>query len=329
MKFKKFLAILMSVAMLMTTLLSTTAFATEETEPETKIYFEAPDAWGEVKNIYCHLYTIYGGKEIKSYAWGAKGTKCELVDAEKKLYSYDTSKLCLADDTSGVAIIDGADYALCFHGFDTNSKCYETVNLTFGSDCLGDTAYVTGEIYRGPSDTVYEYIGAWKNNSDKYGHRAYIYSYGEIEEGSYFPVYKPIEETVCEWLHNWAVNNSMIITPEVVFNILNKTGANAQAVYDKYAQMYADELADIENYPKTANLEKIKELLGLEILPDFSDVNGDNEINISDATAIMKFAIGLIGEIDFLSDFADINNDGVVNVVDATMLQKFIVGLTQ
>ena len=101
-----------------------------------------------------------------------------------------------------------------------------------------------------------------------------------------------------------------------------------QAVYDKYAQMYADELKDIANYPNTATLEKIRELLGI-VESAIKDVNGDSSINVSDATAIMKYAIGLMGDSEFLTEYADVNGDRIVNVMDATMFQKHLAGLSE
>ena len=328
---RKILSALLASLLLMTTIFSTSAFAVEETQAEnteTKIYFEAPDTWGDVHKVYCHLYTIYGGKEIKSYAWSSNSSKCELVDAEKGIYSFDTAKLCL--DDSGVAIVDGADYGVIFHGYDVDARSYQTVALTFGSDCLGDTAYVTGDAFdSSPSDDiVYVYTAAWKNNTDKYGYRRMISSTGKIIDGTYLPVNYPKDEIVAEWLHNWAVLNQSIINPDVVANIVKEVGIDVNAVYDKYAQMYADELKDIANYPDTATLEKIRELLGI-VESVIKDVNGDSSINVSDATAIMKYAIGLMGDSEFFAEYADVNGDGVVNVIDATLFQKCLVGATE
>lgn len=266
-KFKKMLSAFLAVTMIMTTFLSTTAFATTETETnsETKVYFEVPEFRSAPSRVYCHIYQVYGGKEITATPWQSKITKCDLVDEATNLYSFDTSKLCLEGDTSGYAIEEGADYGLIFSAVDSDGKSYQTCNLTFGSECLGDTVYVTKAELSGQDDATYNYIAEWRNNSDKYGEKAYITSTGIIT-GKYFPVNKPAEENVAEWLHSWAVLNEDIITVETVANICTQTGADSQAVYDKYAEIYSEELADIENNPTVASLERVSVLLGLENL---------------------------------------------------------------
>lgn len=262
-KFRKIMSTFLVVIMLMTTVLSTTAFATTESEADTKIYFEVPNLCGSASKVYCYIYKIYGGKEISTPMWQSKSTLCELVDEESNLYSFDTSKLCLEGDESGYAIEEGADYGLIFSAVNSEGRSYQTCNMTLGSECLGDTVYVTDVILSGEDDSTYNFIAAWKNNSDKYGEMAEILSKGIIS-GKYFPVNKPIEVEIAEWIHVWAVWNENIITTETVANILTETGADPQAVYDTYAEMYADELAEIESYPYVASLERVGVLVGLE-----------------------------------------------------------------
>ena len=252
--------------MLMTTFMSTTAFAVEESESarETKIYFEAPEIWGTVEKAYCHIYPVYGGKEIKQFAFQSKKEKCELVDGERNLFSFDTSKYCLDTDTSGYAIEDNSDYGVLFSAINTEGRAFYACNLTLGSACIGDTVYVTGtDPILSPEDGNPSYIAEWKNNSDKYGYMADILSTGDIK-GEYFPVYQPIEDIVVEWLCGWAILNEAIITTEKVKSIYTVTGAEPQKVYDAYAEMFADELVDIENNPNIASLERVGVLVGLE-----------------------------------------------------------------
>ncbi len=260
---KKILSVFLAITMLMTTFMSTTAFAVSETESarETKIYFEGPEEWGTLEKVYCFIYSVYGGKEIKQFRYQSNSTKCELVDAESNLFSFDTAKYCLDTDTSGYAIDDNADYGVLFSAINTEGRAFYACNLTLGSACIGDTVYVTGtDPILSPEDGNRSYIAEWKNNSDKYGYMADILSTGDIK-GEYFPVYQPIEEIVAEWLADWAVLNEAIITTEKVKSVCTETGAEPQKVYDAYAEMYADELADIENNPSIAPLEKIRELL--------------------------------------------------------------------
>ena len=293
---------------------------------ETKIYFEGPEEWGTIKNAYCHLYSVYGGKEIKQFAFQSKKEKCELVDAESNLFSFDTAKYCLDDDTSGYAIEDNADYGVLFSAINTEGRAFYACNLTLGSACIGDTVYVTGtDPILSPEDGNPSYLAKWKNNSDKYGYKADILSTGDIK-GEYFPVYQSGEEITAQWLGSWAVLNEKIITTDIVKNICTATKADPQGVYDTYSVIFSKQLANIENAPNIAPLEKIAVLLGLEI-NTLGDVNNDGTINITDATEIMKYSAELIGENEINLKYADVNDDGIVNVLDATEIQKSLAGI--
>ncbi|MDO4420169.1 MAG: dockerin type I repeat-containing protein, partial [Ruminococcus sp.] len=54
------------------------------------------------------------------------------------------------------------------------------------------------------------------------------------------------------------------------------------------------------------------------------DVNGDDKVNIKDATMIQKFAAKLIDLTDDEKLRADVNSDNKNNVKDATAIQKFV-----
>lgn len=261
---KKILSIFLALTILMTTFMSTTAFAVAETESarETKIYFEAPEEWGTIKNVYCLIDNVYGGKELPFLKLNTDSTKCELVDAESRLYSFDTSVYCLENDNSGYAIEDNADYFVVFSAKNTEGKTFNTLKGTLGSPCMGDTVKVDCvEVDLGDS-VGHRYFLEWVNNSDKYGYMATITPTGEVA-GKYFPVYQPTEEIISNWLGTNG-SNKYIITAENVQNICVVADVEPQSVYDTYAQMYAEELADIENNPDIAPLERVGVLLGLE-----------------------------------------------------------------
>ena len=57
------------------------------------------------------------------------------------------------------------------------------------------------------------------------------------------------------------------------------------------------------------------------------DINGDNAININDATEIQKYIAELIELSDKQKAVADTNGDGDVNINDATQIQKYIAEL--
>lgn len=64
------------------------------------------------------------------------------------------------------------------------------------------------------------------------------------------------------------------------------------------------------------------------VFTDFilGDVNGDNTVDIFDATLIQKYAAEqlIFNEVEFAR--ADINHDDYVNVLDAMLIQKYLVG---
>ena len=251
----KLISLILAITLIFS-VLGTTAFALE-TEEETKIYFEVPtlEEWGTTKNAYCHIYNVYGGSPLIETMWQNKTEKCSF-DEEKGLYYFDTSKLG--------TIEEGADYALLFSTVDTNRAAHQTCNITFGKACLGDTVYLTGDLIQTTEDAVKgDYVAAWRNNSDKYGTKASITSTGKIV-GEYFPVYKPKEAIVAENIRSWAVLNSILYTKEVVQDICTQVGIDGKAVYNYYANEYANELAEPENYPYTADLKTVAELLGVE-----------------------------------------------------------------
>lgn len=255
---KKFISILLAMTLLCSTFMTTTVFATTDAKKETKIYFEVPELYGSPKSVYCYIYKVYGGKEIKRFNYGSNKTKCELVDEGRVLYAYDTAKLCLDSDTSGYAIDDNADYCAVFSVIYEGGENLQLNSMTFGSSCMGDEVYL--DI---PVGLEADFTARWKYNSENYGEAVHISGSGEIT-GEYYPVYQPREDIVANWLGTYAIYNEKEITTEFVTNLCDTVGADPQGVYDTYAQMYADELADPENNPTIAPLERVSILLGFE-----------------------------------------------------------------
>lgn len=60
----------------------------------------------------------------------------------------------------------------------------------------------------------------------------------------------------------------------------------------------------------------------------YGDVNGDGEVNISDATMIQKFAIGINKpeEDSVVANLADVDRDGEISILDVTCIQKYLAG---
>jgi len=59
----------------------------------------------------------------------------------------------------------------------------------------------------------------------------------------------------------------------------------------------------------------------------FGDVNGDDMVNVKDASDIQKYIAGAVMPVDLDEAKGDVNNDGVLNVVDVTEIQKYLAGM--
>ena len=57
------------------------------------------------------------------------------------------------------------------------------------------------------------------------------------------------------------------------------------------------------------------------------DVNRDGKFNISDATTIQKYRVGLLSDDDIDSAQADANKDGKITIRDATCIQMILAGI--
>src|SRR5690349_12419511 len=57
------------------------------------------------------------------------------------------------------------------------------------------------------------------------------------------------------------------------------------------------------------------------------DLNGDGKINVSDATATLRFAVGSLTPTDEQKRVGDLNKDNKINVLDATLMLRGVVGL--
>ncbi len=60
---------------------------------------------------------------------------------------------------------------------------------------------------------------------------------------------------------------------------------------------------------------------------EIGDVNGDNEINVSDLATLKKYIAGLLTEAEMLTVNPDVDENGTVNVADLALLKKMIAGL--
>jgi hypothetical protein len=66
-----------------------------------------------------------------------------------------------------------------------------------------------------------------------------------------------------------------------------------------------------------------------EVEPEglLGDVNGDGEVNTTDAKLVMQYDLGLIDETGLDLSVADVNGDGAVNTTDAKLIMQLDLGL--
>ena len=264
-KSSKVLSLVLAVLMAVSCFSGLTIFSASAEETDTKIYFDAsnlPADWGTTKTVYCHLYAV-AGDDLPETSWQGKAEKCK-QDSATGLYYFDTAKLKSADGTNHGGLKDNADYAVIFSTIDTKSQSHQTCNVTLGKPCLGDTIYLTGGTVENTEDSSKrDFAATWKKNSDNYGPKAAITSLGHVTEGR-FPIYLSRAEMVAQALFNWAVKNAKNYTPETVADICAQVEAEPMDVYNAYAEMYAEQLADPAAYPECAPLTTVAILLGID-----------------------------------------------------------------
>lgn len=245
-----------------------TAFSVSAAEAvdDTNIYFEVPtETWADalvntsVQNlkVYAHTYAVAGDPDYKSKTWQTRGETCSYVSGN--VFSYNI------DSKMGTSLKEGADYVVIFSI--VGDKGYQTCNVTMGRSCYGDTIVVTGETYENSVDSQKkDYKSVWKSeaNAAVYGPKLEITSTGRVV-GESIPTSITAEDMVVQFLHDYAVVNASILTPESVQATCANEFINVapKDVYDLYVAKYAEELADPETYPNTASAEVIAEYLGV------------------------------------------------------------------
>ncbi|MEE0857380.1 MAG: hypothetical protein U0L58_08820 [Ruminococcus sp.] len=322
----------------------TTAAEENDTETDTKIYFEAPDWLGELMwnrdhtqaAVYCHIYNVYGGSPLKSYIFGTKSERCEWE--HDNVFSFDTTRLG--------TIEEGADYSVVFHAQykkDGETVFYYTYESTMGIQCLGDTMYPTDITLQCAVDTEYKYtLAKWKDpkNNDLFGPMITINSLGHLTSPftfseSKFPLNMPKAILIADRLYDRAFNmkvNARFFTTERLNELENELGVTALEVFDQYIICYSSlvdegtasgELADIydentgEPVKLIPTLERVAERLGLK----YGDADNDSCITISDATEIQKNCAELVELSPGQAELADFDRNKTLDISDATEIQ--------
>lgn len=88
--------------------------------------------------------------------------------------------------------------------------------------------------------------------------------------------------------------------------------------------IYGAKGSEAEKYANDNGFKFIE--AGIESEAIVGDLNGDNSVDILDATVVQKHAVGKINLTSEQLAVADVNNDRVVDILDASEIQKFAVG---
>ncbi len=145
---------------------------------------------------------------------------------------------------------------------------------------------------------------------------------------------------------SWIINCHGASSVTLTFSELTSTEANWDFIYlydinEKEVGKYSG--AELADKSVTVKGDTVKIRLKADdndtdygfkltaIIPTYStivgDANGDNMVNVIDATNIQKHSVGATLLDERQLNRSDVNGDGVVNIIDATLIQKFAVGL--
>ncbi len=173
------------------------------------IYFDA-SGWKNFANIYCHIW-VRGGE--KFFNWQSKKEVCKKNGSK---YSYDLSRLADSTLVSG-GMKSGTDYCVIFSA-DTGVQTYD---LTFGLDCVGDTAKMTGKKIENVMDSNKDaYEAVWGKNNSKYGPHLAITSIGNIVGSKLCPNENGIQ-VIGDWLPTY-YNSKFVNAENTLVDALKK-----------------------------------------------------------------------------------------------------------
>ncbi len=294
------------------------------------VCFEVPENWGEVVNVYCHLYNVYGGSPLEETTFASKKEVC-FRKYESNVYFFNTLSLGRIEPYADYGVVFVAD---CIK--DGETIRYQICDMTMGIQCIGDTVKVTDETHSsGAADsTMRQYIGEWSSpfNQELFGEKSYIDVLGNITPGK-LPLNMPKAKHIADRLYDSAFNEitSKYFTTERLNELEAELGVTARDVYVEYVIDYGklvDELISNppDGYYLKPTLQNVAERLGIAI-PVLGDVDGDGEASINDVTEIQMYLAKLC-ELSFTqTTLADVDGDGQVSINDATCIQLYCASL--
>lgn len=152
---------MLAVAMV-TSLATATTITSYADESNTRgtIYFDSTNLYGATsdgsKNMYCYTWSSTDGQ---AFAWDTSG--CKMTNIGEHLYSYDVPSVNKEGKSINVDL-------MIFHA----SIGKQTWDTTFNDSCIGDTAYVSGDLYETfpLEDSGSMPACSWRNNPSMGAH---------------------------------------------------------------------------------------------------------------------------------------------------------------
>ena len=178
---KKALSVLLTLALLVTVILSVPAISTgaadadayggAESGAANTISFDANSVgWYDATDVRFHIWAL-DDDSFEGYDWGSKKQKA--TDDGNNIWTYDLDKYDLS-------IRSGCQYCVIFYNNITGAQTY---NLIFGAECIGHTAYCDGTTYENPEDSTKTATAAfWGGGIDAsvYGPELRVSSIGTV-----------------------------------------------------------------------------------------------------------------------------------------------------
>lgn len=315
------LALTVPMSMLAMGGLAVSAASTDENVGEgTKIYFDIDSTgWENYTTIYCHIWRADGTGE-----WTNWQTRKEICTKEDNgLYSYDVAKTGNADE-----IVQSGDhnYYCVIFSADTGMQTYNTI---MNGNCLGDTCYVTGNVFENPYDSSKICTeAAWKNHPECGPAKAITTTSKVI--GSALPDGVTDADLLAEYLCVYFYEE---VDPQETGNlakILNvKKNDLIDSVKVKINKQKADYLNDDEAEKKLNTILDVINTAYKDISDsDEYDINLDGKFDVQDVTYLQLGISGKDQFTDTQKEIADYNNDGKIDVQDVTKAQMIISEVT-
>lgn len=281
--------------------------------------------WGNIKNVYCHIYN-YSCTDGKIYtAWQTKAELCT-YNPSTGIATYDL-QTGIDKGANGLETIDNSNKWVIMFSCNTQA---ETYSLIFNSDCFGDTIVADPNIkYEHPLDSEKTSIKIYYNKNTNLTSPKCITSSGKVQ-GETLADGITNETLLGDYLAIYAFDDRRV-NKEIVSNIADELGIKASD-----ALSYATYKISTEDYYYTSSekinainaVKKVIDEIENEVISEIiGDVDGDGKIGIDDATNIQKYMAEMLDFTDKQKELADVNKDRKVGVDDVTLIQKHMAGL--